>query len=187
MSKCDDTELSTPGPSDGNAPALVTAIGTSSDNPLLENSLPKSEVLTLEPFAPSQSRIKKTKYRHDPTLTHFDSLFGSGSWSRFLILESESKITALKLENFLLTRHSTTEMSFRQMKEGTWLIEATTKNQSEDYMSITKIGNTSVKVKKHDTMNSIQGTVVLPERDDEPIEKSILLDSQKKIYKRPRL
>merc|ERR1711915_973548 len=38
--------------------------------------------------------------------------------------------------------------------------------------------------RKHDTMNSIQGTVVLPENEDEQIEKSILLDSLKKRYLR---
>lgn len=40
---------------------------------------------------------KKTKYQHEPTLTHFDSLFASGSWSSFLTMEME-QISALKLE-----------------------------------------------------------------------------------------
>ena len=141
-----------------------------------------SDVITLEPYTPVQNKPKKTRYRHDPTLTHVDSLFGSGSWSRFLTMESEQQISALKLENFLLKRHPTTEMLFRQIKDKTWLIEATMKNQSEDYLSLKSIDNINIKIKKHDTMNSIQGTIVLPENNDEPVEKTMLLDSLKMRY-----
>merc|ERR1711915_1132228 len=85
-------------------------------------------------------------------------------------------------ENYLLNKHSTAEMSFRQVKERTWLIEATTKSQSEDYLAIKNIDKINIKVTKHDTMNSIQGTIVLPDNDGEPIEKNVLLDSLKKRY-----
>ncbi|XP_066971949.1 uncharacterized protein [Macrobrachium rosenbergii] len=179
-------DLSTPGPSDGIVPAQMTTtspaqskssmeMDNSQDNP---NNPNQSGIKTLIPYRTP----KKSKYRHDPTLTHFDSLFGSGSWSRFLTMEADQNISALKLENYLLNRHPTTDMSFRQIKEKTWLIEATTKSQSEDYLSLKNIDSINIKVKNHNTMNSIQGTIVLNENNNEPVNKKMLLDSLKKRY-----
>ena len=67
-------------------------------------------------------------------------------------------MTYQRLENFLLSRCSSEDMSIQQTKQNEWIIETTTKLQSESYMQITKIDNVNVKVTKHDTLNSIQHT-----------------------------
>ena len=142
-----------------------------------------SNIKTLEPF--ERTFIKrKTKYRPNPTLIHFDSLFGLDSWSRYLILKTSKKILSTKLENILLSVCPTREMSFKLIKPNEWLIEATTKNQSEMFQSLSNLEGIEVNIKKHDTLNSIQGTVVLPSIDDENEnpDKYILLDSLKKRY-----
>ena len=144
---------------------------------VLENC-PLKTPITLEPYKVSK---KKKNYRQDPTLIHFDSLFGNNNWSRFLTLETDKKVTSQKLENYLLTRHPSKEMTFRQVKENTWLVETTTKIQSENYLSINSIDGINVKVTKHDTMNSVQGTVILPD-DGEEIDKNTILDSLQKRY-----
>lgn len=35
----------------------------------------------------------------------------------------------------------------------------------------------NIKKKKYDDMNSVQGIIILPDNDDVPVEKNILLDS----------
>ena len=75
-------------------------------------------------------------------------------------------------------------MSFRPMKPNEWLIETTTKDQSEIFQSLNEMEGIEVSMKKHDTLNSIQGTVVLPTFDDENQlpSKYLLLDSLQKRY-----
>ena len=68
----------------------------------------------------------------------------------------------------LLTIHATRELKFKPLTSFQWLIEATTIQQSEKYLTIKKIGKAEVKVEKHETLNSVQGTVVLaPSYNDE--------------------
>ena len=148
-----------------------------------------SNVLTLEPYSVSDSikpnlgsqSKRKAKFRPDPTLIHFDHLFGQDSWSRFLILKTSSPINVTKLENILLTKCPSKDMTLRRIDEHDWLIEATTKNQSEIYQTLTNIDNNNVEIKRHNELNSIYGTVVLP---DNVIETDIklLLDSLQKRY-----
>ena len=145
----------------------------------IDNSF-KTNLATLQPYEAKKPR-KRRMYRPDPTLIHFDSLFGSGSWSRYLTLETDSMITLQKLENYLLTKYPTKEMSLRQIKENQWLVGTTTKAQSESYLSITNIDCANVKVSKHDTMNSIFGTVILPPVEEE-VDKIMILDSLQKRY-----
>ena len=139
--------------------------------------------LTLEPY---EFRIprKKKNFKPNPTLQHFESLFGIDNWSRYLVLKTSKKITSAKLENILLTHCSTKEMSFRPVKSNEWLIQTTTKAQSDIYQSLSDIEGIEVSVKKHDTLNSIQGTVILPDIEDEDDlpNKALLLDSLKKRY-----
>ena len=156
----------------------------------------KSNVVTLEPFLASheQSTAKnenstkvnrpfnrRQKYRPEPTLIHFDHLFGSGNWSRFLTLKTDTPVTSTKLENFLLTKCASRDMSLRQVDDLNWLIEATSKIQSETYQEITSMENINIVVGKHDQLNSIYGTVVLPQQIEET-DKNLLLDSLKKRY-----
>ena len=75
-------------------------------------------------------------------------------------------------------------MSFRLVRPNEWLIETTSKNQSEMFQSLSNMEDIEVTIKKHDTLNSIQGTVILPSIEDENElpNKSILLDSLEKRY-----
>lgn len=141
----------------------------------------ESTIKTFKPYE-RNNKQRRTKYSLNPTLVHFDSLFGGDNWARFLIIKAESKITYQRLENYLLTKYPSEDMSVRQIKPCEWMIGTTTKNQSEEYRKITKIDNINVNVTRHDTMNSVQGTLILPE-DEEPINKTIILDSLQKRYK----
>ena len=141
-----------------------------------------TNIVTLKPR--EKVSFRKNKFRSNPLLVHFDSLFGVGSWSRYLVLKTSSKISALKLENILLTKCPTQEMSFRMIRPNEWLIETTTQSQSETFLSLNDIEGIDVSVKRHDTLNSIQGTVVLPtvDDDDDAPSKLILMDSLNKRY-----
>ena len=144
----------------------------------------RSEIVTLLPFESNHKNKKRRKFKADPTLIHFDSIFGANNWSRFIVLKTESRISPLVLENKLLSSYPTREMCFRPQKTNEWLIEATTKAQSDIFLSIKEIQGIKVTVKSHDMLNYVQGTVVLPQlHDDEQIpDKSILLESLKLRY-----
>ena len=77
-------------------------------------------------------------------------------------------------------------MSFRLVRPNKWLIETTTQSQSEAFLSLNEVEGIEISVKRHDTLNSIQGTVVLPDvdddDDDEVPSKLILMDSLNKRY-----
>ena len=168
------------------APYVGLSVADSGENMNMVLNAPQekgSSIKTLEPFQKTFHK-RKSKYRPDPTLIHFDSLFGIDNWSRYLILKTSKKITSTKLENILLSVCPTREMSFRLIRPNEWLVEATTKNQSEMFQSLSNMEDIEVTVKKHDTLNSIQGTVILPDIEDEhkPPEKYMLLDSLKKRY-----
>ena len=148
-----------------------------------------SNISTLEPFYVNGNvypkynpqRPRKARFRPHPTLIHFDYLFGSESWSRFLILKTSEEISATKLENMLLTKSPSRDMSLRKLDENNWLIEATNRNQSETYQDLKSLGNIQIVVKRHDKLNSIYGTVVLPTYEGN-IDQIMLLDSLKKRY-----
>ena len=168
-----------PGPPDSLAPNLTSDLVKDSSSRLLP--IKPSDIVTLDPFE-SQERPKKQRRPH-PTLIHFDSLFGNDSWSRFLVLKTDSKITPPRLEYHLLKRCPTREIAFRLNKENEWLVETTTSQQSESLLTMTNIDGIPVKVTKHVNMNSIRGTVVLPSyEDDEEIDKRLLLESLQMRY-----
>ena len=142
-----------------------------------------SNIVTLKPFKGlGRPKIKRKPH---PTLIHFESLFGSDSWSRFLVMKTDRKITPPRLEYHLLKRCPTKEISFRLVKENEWLVETTTRQQSESLLSLTSIDGVQVQVTKHVNLNSIKGTVVLPTYDDdneEEIDKKMLLESLQMRY-----
>ena len=132
----------------------VVSSGASMDS----NTKEQSDIVTLEPYSAQEtekakakdkrseeqnSKNRKRKYRVNPTLIHFDSLFGSDSWSRFLIFKTETELTAAKFENLLLSKCPTREMSFRPMNRKEWLVETTTRNQSETYQSLNSFNGIS--------------------------------------------
>ena len=152
----------------------------------LENlqNVPKkaSSITTLEPFVPiNGGRKKRQNYVPHPALSRFDTLFGIENWSRFLILKTETKITSGILENKLLNVCPTADLSFRLTKPNEWLVEATTKNQSDKILAVKEINGIPVEVKGHDTLNYIQGTVVLPNIQDEEIPDNIILLNSLKL------
>ena len=100
----------------------------------------ESNIVTLEPYAEGKdhnstsenknhTRYRRRKYKVDPTLIHFDTLFGNESWSRYLVFKTETELKAAKLENTLLTTCPTKEMSFRPINRKEWLVETTAKQQ----------------------------------------------------------
>ena len=147
------------------------------------------KIQTLQPYTTKDKaqsfvnpqRSRKPRFRPDPTLIHFDHLFGLESWARFLLLESSTAITATKLENILLTKCPSRDMSLRKIDSLNWLIETTNKNQSDIYLNLKMLDNVQVQVKRHDRLNSIFGTVILPDHEDD-IDPSMILDSLKKRY-----
>ena len=155
----------------------------SNDNVDLDSRTKKgdSKIATLQPY--EKVSFKRNKFRSNPLLIHFDSLFGLGNWSRFLVMKTSKKISAAKLENILLSKCPTKEMSFRTIRPNEWLIETTTQSQSEAFLSLNEMEGIEVSVKRHDTLNSIQGTVILPDVDDDEVpSKLILMDSLNKRY-----
>ena len=144
-----------------------------------------SSIRTLEPYSVKSNKGKKRQgFKPNPALIHFENLFGLDNWSRFLVLKSDQNISSARLENTLLSKCPTKEMTFRMMKTNEWLVETTTKNQSEIYQNIKEISGAKVSVTKHDTLNYIQGTVILPQTDcDEGMpDKSVLLESLQLRY-----
>ena len=128
------------------------------DDPCLEKEMDvgnSSNIITFEPFKKDKNRFRRVRYQPDPTLIHFDHIFGTDNWSRFLVLKTKTPISAAKLENILLSTYASRDMSFRPTKINEWLIETTTKEQSEKYQSLDKINGIEVSIEKHDKLNSI--------------------------------
>ena len=144
----------------------------------------KSTIVTTTPYEPSYKNRKRGNTKLNPTFVHFDHLFGTDNWSRFLVLKTERRISSSVLENKLLSLCPTREMCFRALKMNEWLIEATTKTQSNMFQNMTEIQGIKVQVECHDMLNFVQGTVVLPQIDDEEElpEKNTLLESLKLRY-----
>ena len=93
-------------------------------------------------------------------------------------------MTAAKLENILLSKCATRDMTFRPIGNNEWLVETTTKIQSEIYQSLNELEGIEVSVKKHNELNSIEGLVVQPQilnRDGLP-DENILKESLSKRY-----
>ena len=158
-------------------------LGLNSDLPDSHaKSKDKSTINTMAPYEPSHRR--RRTYKLDPTLVHFNHIFKTNYWSRYLVLKTEKKISSSVLENKLLSLCPTREMTFRAQKTNEWLIETTTKIQSETFLSIKEIHGIKTNVQSHELLNYVQGTVVLPQMEDETEmpEKNIILESLKLRY-----
>ena len=147
------------------------------------NECQSSSVSTLEPFIPVKIKKRRQVFKPHPVLHRFDTLFGSDNWARFFTLKTDSHISSGVLENHLLHECPSTEMGFRLIRPNEWLVEATTKQQSDIFSDITTIAGVAVTITRHDTLNYIQGTVVLPHIQGEDLPcKNILLDSLQLRY-----
>ena len=78
-----------------------------------KNDCGSSGVATLEPFIPVHRKRKRQVFKPHPALHHFDSLFGSDNWARFLTLKTDSHVSSSVLENELLHVCPSTEMGFK--------------------------------------------------------------------------
>ena len=112
-----NSNILSPGPSDSLAPMTTSAPPKdhsleSPNGTLLPMQHTKAEsYVTEKPFIRNR-QIRKQK-KLNPTLIHFDSLFGNNNWSKFLVLRTEENITPPKLEYNLLKRCPTKELAFR--------------------------------------------------------------------------
>ena len=161
------------------------------------------EIVTTEPYSPNErenrtrnSKHNRRKYKPDPTLVHFNTLIGTNNWPRYLVFQSEEDMKAVELENILLKKYPSRETSFRPINRKEWIVEATSKDQSECYQSLDNINGINVSVQRHDKLNSIEGTVVLPPTNncDGLPDEDVLLESLRirydniekvKVYKIP--
>ena len=183
-----NTNVLSPGSSDSLAPMTTSAppkdhsLGSSNGKFLPKQQTKAESCVTEKPFVRNRQIMKQKKL--NPTLIHFDSLFGNNNWSKFLVLRTEENITPPKLEYHLLKRCPTKEMAFRSLKEKEWLIETSTIQQSENLMSMTHIEGIKVSITRHANMNSIKGTVILPkyEDDKELVDPKMLLDCLQMRY-----
>ena len=140
-------------------------------------------MLTLEPFTFVPIKRKRWVFQPHLALHHFDSPFGSDNLGRFLVLKTSCHISSCILENELLHACPSAELGFRLLRPNEWLVEATTRIQSESIMNIKTIAGVDVHVTRHDTFNYIQGTVVLPHIQEEALPgKDVLLDSLQMRY-----
>ena len=116
---------------------------------------------------------KRTKKKYvDKTYEYFNKMFsGSDSWSPFLNIKTETKISTLDLELALMKTYATKEMKLKRISDLEWTVETTTKAQSERYMQITSLCNNKVQVKPHDTLNYRYGTMVIPKTEELNLEE----------------
>ena len=120
-----------------------------------------------------KKRVNRTNYQRIK-LEEFNQLFkGPENWSRYLTLTTEgAAISALELDDYLLSVHATEEMSFKNKynDKNTWIIRTTSREQSEKFLMIKEINGITVSVKPHAEMNSVWGTILLF-KDDEADEE----------------
>ena len=129
-------------------------------------------------------RIQATKAQWKK-LQDFESIFQPNLWPRFLLLNTEEEnLNAFTVEDKLLATFPSEGMSFRKTKgkHNEFVIQTTSKAQSEAYLNIKDINGTPVTVIAHQDMNSICGTVILfPEEDaDEEMLLRILKNRNKR-------
>ena len=121
-----------------------------------DNEPSTSSEIIYEPYIPYNRRNNKnsgkTNSRVNQKLLNFNKIFSSEHWARYLKLTVLSgSFSAAELECTLLTIHATRVLKFKPLTSFQWLIEATTIQQSEKYLTIKKIGKAEVKVEKHET------------------------------------
>ena len=105
------------------------------------SSAKSNNCVTLQPFEPllqtKSRRPNDRKQKTNKVLLHFESIFQQETWARYLLLKVKSG--SLKFSEMLcvlMTTYSTQELSFRQVSFDEWIIEATTKDQSNAFMNI---------------------------------------------------
>ena len=93
-------------------------------------------------------------------------------WKKFFIIESAEKegATLDKLSPFAVQKYVTalvsTDATVKKLRSGSLLVEAHTKQQSENVMKIHHFGQIKVKVSPHNSLNSKKGVVRSPDLKD---------------------
>ena len=59
---------------------------------------------------------KRRKFKLDPTLVHFDSLFGIDNWPRYLIFKTQTEMSAAKPEKLTFGQISIKRNDFQTLK-----------------------------------------------------------------------
>ena len=143
---------------------------------------------TLQPYSiqSKPSKFTRNTLRTNETLTNFNKIFANENWARYLQLTVVSgAFSAAELECTLLQNFASRELKFKPINSYQWLIETSSKEQSQIYLTIKKIGKAEITIEKHETLNCIQGTVVLSTSfNDEglPNKNIILMSLQARGY-----
>ena len=109
-------------------------------------------------------------------LEEFNNIFRSQeSWSRYLTLQADRNLTALELDDHLLTVHATEEMSFKNKlnNKNVWIIKTTCREQAESYLQIREVNGSKVTVTPHSEMNSIWGTMIIFKEDEDDEDRCL--------------
>ena len=145
---------------------LPSNLITDTQTPL--GAIPKkpTSITTLEPYAPTSGARKQRRKKYvNLDIVRYEKMFGGETWTPFLNIKTEEKMTALTLELALLEIHPSKELKFRKKSDYEWLIETTTQKQSEVYLQLKTLCNKRVNVTKHETLNYRFGTVSIPQYD----------------------
>ena len=164
-------------------PSLVSASYDESDTEDKENNNQRPE-LRIEGKAKEQRNGKTANYQgprkpkrnrkqerkqHWTKFEAFNNMFGGEQdWQIYLIITTETKIHHTQLERRLLEIHPSEEMSVKKLRneENKFLIETTSKEQSRTYLSLTNLKGLKVTVEKHGELNSVWGSVLIWDLDD---------------------
>ena len=112
---------------------------------------------------------RQGRQQHWTKFEAFNNMFGGEQdWQIYLIITTEIRIHHTQLERRLLEIHPSEEMSVRKIRneENKFLIETTSKEQSRTYLSLTNIKGLKVTVEKHGELNSVWGSVIIWDLDD---------------------
>ena len=118
-------------------------------------------------------------------LEEFENIFrDQEKWCRYLSLKADKELTAMELDDFLLSIHASEEMTFKsKLNDRTeWIIRTTSEEQSKKYLQIKEIKGNKVTVTTHSEMNSIWGTMLMFNDDEEDEDRCLRI-----LEKRHRL
>ena len=122
---------------------------------------------------PAPAQLKPT-----PAQLKLDDMFGPRSemWTRFHIIRGPETLCNAKIFNDL-TRKLKDKFKCYRRKDGSILIDAKTKRNSEDIENMTKIVDKDITATRDQGMNSVRGTILIPDRQfeiTEDLEEQIL-------------
>ena len=133
-----------------------------------------SSIVTMEPYSslirnrnvPMRKPVKRTENVYKNKIQILPGLYELVSYNKFLILhvdnEGPTKINVFK-GNREIVQFCGSEPKIRPQGDGTLLIEASSPEQSEALMKITKLTGLKVRCYPHPTFNQCRGVIYAPE------------------------